>query len=75
MLMSTERKVEEIIGDSLEDMGYEVVRIQLKGSDPIIVEVMIDRRDQKPVSMDDCVRVSRESAALLDVADPFLNAY
>ena len=73
--MSIEEQIEDLLGDFLKSMGYGVVRIQIRGLDRKVVEIMIDRQDGKPVSMDDCVRVSKESSVQLDVADLFDNPY
>ncbi|MGN1063631.1 MAG: ribosome maturation factor RimP [Alphaproteobacteria bacterium] len=69
--MEIETKIEQEITPSLMDMGYEVVRVCLTGSDIKTVQVMIERQDRRGMTLKDCTDVSRTVSALLDVMDPF----
>lgn len=68
-------EIERLIGPSLADMGYDIVRVQLSGERRAKLQVMVERRDGAPVSVDDCARASRATEAILDVADPIAGAY
>ena len=40
-----------------------------------VLQVMIERQDQKSIALEDCVRVSKAVCALFDVANPLKSAY
>ena len=73
--MSSVTRIETLIGPSLQDMGYDVVRLQLSGSERPQLQIMIDRLDEQPVTVDDYADVSRAVSAILDVEDPIAGAY
>jgi ribosome maturation factor RimP len=64
-----------IIEPSLEAMGYRLVRVALTGSGRTTVQVMAERIDDGPMTVDDCADISRSISALFDVADPIAEAY
>ncbi len=68
-------KVEGLIRPTLEDMGYEIVRILLTGGRTQTLQVMMDRADGRPLDVEDCASVSRAASAILDVEDPIPGGY
>ena len=65
-----------IIEPSLDAMGYRLVRIMVTGGlHRPTLQVMAERRDDAPMTVDDCADISRSISALLDVADPIAGAY
>lgn len=64
-----------IIEPSLEAMGYRVVRIAFLGARHATLQIMAERLDDTPMTVDDCTEISRSVSALLDVADPIEGAY
>jgi ribosome maturation factor RimP len=74
MTDGTER-IARIIAPSIEAMGYEVVRVQLGGSQRATLQVMVERVDGANMTVEDCVGVSRAVSALLDVEDPIPGSY
>jgi ribosome maturation factor RimP len=69
-------RVERIIAPTLDDMGYEVVRVQLSGGrQHSRLQVMAERADQQGMTVDDCAEISRAVSALLDVEDPIAGSY
>lgn len=70
----TER-LEGLFEPLLKTMGLAVVRILATGSSHIKLQVMIERIDEAPVSMENCVEASHEISNLLDIEDPIENAY
>jgi len=68
-------KIEQEITPALRDMGYEVVRVALNGTESKVLQVMAERQDQIDMTVDDCADISRTVSALLDVADPFTGHY
>lgn len=55
---------------SLEAMGYELVRVAVTGRDRPTVQVMADRADGAPITVEDCEAISRQLGAVIDVEDP-----
>jgi len=56
-------------------MGYELVRVLLQGRQNLTLQVMAERRDRQPMTVDDCAEISRSISAILDVEDPITGAY
>ncbi|MEW5729579.1 MAG: ribosome maturation factor RimP [Pseudomonadota bacterium] len=73
--MDRQDRLEELIAPSLESMGYELVRVQFQGRQRPTLQVMADRKDGRPMTVDDCADISRSLSALLDVEDPIAGAY
>ena len=74
--MSIENELKALAEPSLGDLGYEIVRVKLMGGDgQRILQVMIDRSDETPVSVEDCAVASRQLSAVLDVEDPISGNY
>ncbi len=73
--MAVAERIESLLAPVLEEMGYGIVRVQLSGGMRPTLQIMIERLDEQSVSIDDCVAVSRQASAMLDVADPIKSAY
>src|SRR4051812_41161005 len=56
-------------------MGYRLVRVAVLGAGRTTLQIMAERRDDAPMTVDDCAAISRAVSALLDVADPIASAY
>lgn len=69
------RDIETVVAPMLEDMGYDIVRVQVSGDKRAKVQIMIERRDGAGMTVDDCAAASRAVGALLDVEDPIRGAY
>jgi ribosome maturation factor RimP len=68
-------KIEAMIAPSLDAMGYRVVRVAVTGGRRATLQIMAERLDDAPMTVDDCTEISRSVSALLDVADPIDTAY
>ena len=69
-------EIARIIEPSLEAMGYRLVRLmQTGGLQRPTLQIMAERRDDAPMTVEDCAEISRAVSALLDVADPIASAY
>lgn len=68
-------RIEQIITPSVEAMGYEVVRVQMSGGIRAILQIMAERADGAPMTVEDCADISRSVSAVLDVEDPIKTAY
>jgi ribosome maturation factor RimP len=69
------RQVAELIEPTLSDMGFELVRVLLHGGQRPVLQVMAERADRTPMSIEHCAEISRAISAILDVADPIAGAY
>ena len=56
-------------------MGFELVRVLLHGSQRPTLQVMAERADRSPMTVEQCAEISRAVSAILDVADPIAGAY
>jgi len=70
-----EARLAAIVTPTLEDMGYELVRVALIGRDRPTVQIMADRTDGEQMSVEDCETISRALGAVIDVADPLPGAW
>jgi ribosome maturation factor RimP len=67
--------IAKMIEPSLTAMGYRVVRVMLVGNRRVTLQIMAERVDDAPLTLDDCTLISRSVSVLLDVADPIACAY
>ena len=69
-------ELENLLIPVLESLQYDLVRLMMHtdGSRKVL-QVMIERKDLTPVTVDDCEKVSKEISAVLDVEDPISDAY
>lgn len=73
--MEATERISQIIAPAIEGMGYEVVRVQISGTQRPILQVMAERTDGTAMTVDDCADISRTVSALLDVEDPIKGTY
>ena len=73
--MSLTDRLTALVEPSLTAMGYALVRLQLSTSRRPTLQVMAERRDGQPMSIDDCTAISRSLSTLLDVEDPIPDSY
>ncbi len=68
-------KIKEMICPSIVSAGYDLVQIKFLDENNKTLQLMIERRDRCPITVDDCAIVSRVVSPLLDVGDPVPNSY
>jgi ribosome maturation factor RimP len=66
-----EARIAASVVPTLEHLGYELVRVQVSGKERPVVQVMADRADGAPFTVEDCETISHALGAVLDVDDPF----
>jgi ribosome maturation factor RimP len=69
-----DRRIAEIIGPTVEGLGFELVRVRLLGGKTKTIQVMADRPDGG-IEVADCATISTAVSAVLDVEDPLDEAY
>ena len=64
-----------LIEPSIEEAGFDLVRVEIMKGGGQTLQIMIERKDRVPVNVDDCANVSRLLSAILDVEDPLPGHY
>lgn len=67
--------IAQMIEPSLMAMGYRLVRVVVTSGRRATLQVMAERLDDTPMTVDDCALISHSVSAILDVADPIAGAY
>ena len=67
--------IKDLIEPSIAAIGFDLVRVQFMGGGGKTLQVMVERQDRRPVTVDDCADVSHAISALLEVEDPVSSAY
>lgn len=71
-----ENQVIALISPALHPMGYDVVRVKMTDAGKrTTLQVMIERLDEKEITLQDCETVSYHISAILDVEDPIKQEY
>ena len=65
----------DLLEPTIENLGFEVVRILLTGAQKPTLQIMIERKDRKNLVVDDCALVSRAISVILDEKDPIDSEY
>lgn len=73
--MDVIERLHDLIEPTVDNLGYELVRVIVQGTRRQTVQVMIERKDGMLLSVDECALVSRAVSALMDVHDPVQGAY
>ena len=58
-------RIERMLAPSIEAMGYRIVRVLMSGRQRPVLQVMAERADGQPMSVEDCAQISRAASALL----------
>ena len=67
--------IAQMIEPGLAAMGYRLVRVLMTSGRRPTLQVMAERLDDLPITLDDCAEISHSVSAILDVADPIAGAY
>lgn len=70
-----EARLSNLMEPSLEGLGYDLVRVQLRGDMRKTLQIMAERKDLRGMTLDDCEIISNTLSALLDVHDPIKERY
>ena len=66
-------QLKELLSPVVEDLGYTLWGVQYLQGRNAVLRLFIDK--EEGVTVDDCVRVSREVSGVLDVEDPIPGEY
>jgi len=67
--------IAQLIEPSVTAMGYGLVRVVMTSGQRATLQIMVERLDDLPISLDDCTQISHSVSSLLDVADPIAHGY
>ena len=67
--------IARMIEPSLSAMGYGLVRVAITSGRRATLQIMIERLDDLPITLDDCTQISHSVSSLLDVSDPIAGGY
>ena len=73
--MDPAKRVETIIAPTLQDMGFDLVRVRISGAQRRTLQIMAERLDGGTMTVEDCAAISRAVSTLLDVEDPIKGSY
>lgn len=73
--MDLAKRIDDMIAPTVEDLGFEIVRVQITGSKHPRLQVMAERVDGTGIDVEDCAKISRSISAILDVEDPIASEY
>lgn len=68
-------RIAALVTPTIESLGYEVVRVLVSGSQRPTLQIMAERADGQPMTVEDCATLSRGLSPVLDVDDPIIGAY
>ena len=76
MMITENEELWQLIAPSVENLGYDIVRLKWMGTDAgKTLQLMIEQKNGGPLLVDDCERVSHTVSAILDVEDTIEGAY
>ncbi len=73
--MTGKHPVSDLVEPIIDKLGFETVRIMTIGNKNPTLQIMIERKDRKNLTVDDCAAVSREISVVLDEKDPIEGQY
>ena len=68
-------RIATLITPAIEAMGFDLVRVQVSGSQRPTLQIMAEPASGRAMSVDDCAEISRAISAVLDVEDPIAGSY
>lgn len=70
-----EQRITSLIESTVNTLGFDVVKVIIRGASTRIVEILIERIDGEKVQVNNCQVVSKNISAMLDVEDIILGKY
>ncbi len=73
--MQKKHHLQDMLEPTINNLGFDLVRILTIGNINPTLQIMIERKDRKNMVVDDCATVSRAVSAILDEKDPISGKY
>ena len=67
--------ITEFLKRPIEQLGYELVEVNISGSKNPTLQIMIERKDRNNITLRDCEKVSRSLSTIIDVGDVISDQY
>ena len=67
-------RIAHVVGPPLHDLGFRLVRVKISAAQGTTIQIMAERPDGS-MSVDDCEKASMAVSPVLDLEDPFAQAY
>jgi ribosome maturation factor RimP len=67
-------RIAHVVGPPLRDLGFRLVRVKISAAQGTTIQIMAERPDGS-MSVDDCEKASMAISPVLDLEDPFAQAY
>ncbi len=76
MILSTlEQKIWKILEPVADNLGYDIVKISMQGSNRKVLDIAIDKKDGTSITIRDCKNASNNFSAILDVEEVIADRY
>lgn len=67
-------RIAHVVGPPLRDLGFRLVRVKISAAEGTTIQIMAERPDGT-MNVEDCERASMAVSPVLDLDDPFAQAY
>jgi ribosome maturation factor RimP len=67
-------RIAHVVGPPLRDLGFRLVRVKISAAQGTTIQIMAERPDGS-MSVEDCEKASMAVSPVLDLEDPFAQAY
>jgi len=71
-LTPLEQKIDTLLRPAIADLGFNLVLVEFKSG---VLQILVEKPDLSPISLDDCSRINKIISPLLEVEDPIAGAY
>ena len=73
--MQAKHHLQDMLEPTINELGFDVVRILTIGQKNPTLQIMIERKDRTDIIVEDCAKVSRAVSEILDEQDPIKDQY
>ena len=73
--MSKELEIKNLIFPTINNLGYNLVQVQIFYENIMRVQIMVERLDETNITIEDCSIISKEASIILDINEPFGENY
>lgn len=71
-----EKRITEIVEPAVKDLGFDLYCVrETSDAGVMIIQIMAEEEKTKKLGIEDCAKISRAVAALMDVEDPISSKY
>ena len=67
--------IQQLLEPSLNQRGYDLIQIKWQQDRLAVLQIMVEHQNREPLTMKDCVTLTRLISTILDMDDPIAQAY